>query len=129
LIRLKNKKILINYIKNIIMSLPIPDAETAVSCLKLSIISEKKIDTYFYKPSLPEGLNEIEDPRYRARLVITPEGKFIEIPGSGENERAHTTMINNLYCCDGSNCIIAVTENTIHVISNQIVKEERQSAN
>jgi hypothetical protein len=84
----------------------LPDDTTLQNCIKLSLKLNKPIDTYFYRDSLTNNV------------------KFLTSGGESyiyKNEDEHTTSISNTY--SSGNCYIVVTDNTIHLVSNQIQVE------
>ena len=86
----------------------LPDDTTLQNCLKLSLKLSKPIDTYFYRDSLVGNV------------------KFLTSGGESyiyKNEDEHTTSISNTY--SSGNCYIVVTDNTIHLVSNQIQVENQ----
>lgn len=81
----------------------LPDDTTLQNCLKLSLKLGKPIDTYFYRDSLNGNI----------KFLTADDESYIY-----KNEEEHTTSISNTY--SSGNCYIVVTDNTIHLVSNQI---------
>ena len=86
----------------------LPDETTLQNCFKLSLKLSKPVDTYFYRDSLDGGV----------KFLTTGGESYIY-----KNEDEHTTSISNTY--SSGNCYIVVTDNTIHLVSNQIQSESR----
>lgn len=90
------------------MSNQLPTAETLQNAFKLSLKTQKEIDTYFYLSSLSDGNTPSE------ASLRTVNGETTIYKNSDE----HSTSVSNIYT--SGNSFIVVTENTIHIVSNGI---------